>query len=273
MSETESIHLLTRLRGIRPIRITNKRKALGATRLPVLGQENTSNVSVLGEHVAQILFLGELRHVGNTQSSAIVAVEFAAHLLACARTATQMRGNVAARAGAQTASCTAGRIVWHFRGGDIAFGGHGVLEGTFCGEMVSLANTALDLCVLELRLLLRFVALIFVAGFPVGDGAEGDVFGDGDGVCLWAGGLALFLSEFRPLLSFGDAGVYDLLYDGLLDAPCCLVFLAVFADAVGDYGFGAVFVLDDLLGWEGGEGGLLVFFFRPVGAAVVVLSA
>ena len=272
MLKLTSIHLLTRLGSITPIRITNKRKALGATRLPVLGQENTSNMSVLGEHVAQILFLGELRHVGNTQGSAIVAVEFAAHLLACARTATQMRGNVAARAGAQTASCTAGRIVGHFCGGDVAFGGHGVFEGTFCGEMVSLANTALDLCVLELGLLLRFVALIFVAGFPVGYGAEGDVLGDGDGVCLWACGLALFLSEFRPLLSFSDAWVYDLLYDGLLDAPCLLVFLAVVAPAEGDDGFGSVFVLDDLLWWEL-VGDLLVFFFRPVGAAVAVLSA
>lgn len=139
--------------------------------------------------------------------------------------------------------------------------------------MVALADTALDLCVLEFGLLLRFVALIFAAGFPVGDGAEGDVFGDRDGVCLWACGLALFLSEFRPLLSFGDAWVYDLLYDGLLNAPCCLVFPAVFADAVGDDGFGSVFVLDDLLGREGGEGGLLVLFFRPVGAAVTLLSA
>jgi hypothetical protein len=138
--------------------------------------------------------------------------------------------------------------------------------------MVALADTALDLCVLELGLLLRFVALVFAAGFPVGYGAEGNVLGDRDRVCLRAWGLALFLSEFSPLLSLGYAGVDDLLDDCLLDAPCGLVLLAVF-DAVRDDCFGSVFVLDDLWGWEGGERGLLVFFFRPVGAAVRFLSA
>jgi hypothetical protein len=132
--------------------------------------------------------------------------------------------------------------------------------------MVALANTTLDLCVLELSLLLRLVTLVLVAGFPVRYGSEGDVLSDGDGICLRARGLALLLPKLCPLLSLSYTGVYNLLDDGLLDAPGGLVLLAVFADAVGDDGLGSVLVLDDLVGGEGGER-LLVVFFRPVGAA------
>lgn len=138
--------------------------------------------------------------------------------------------------------------------------------------MVALANTTLDLCVLELGLLLRLVALVLVAGFPVRYRSEGDVLSDGDGVRLRARGLALLLSELCPLLSLSHTGVYNLLDDRLLDAPGGLVFLAVFADAVGDDCLCSVLVLDDLVGWEGGER-LLVVFFRPVGAATGLMSA
>ena len=131
--------------------------------------------------------------------------------------------------------------------------------------MVALADTALDLCVLKLSLLLRLVALVFRAGLPVADGAEGDVFCDGDGVCLWSRGLALFLTEFRPGFALGYAGVYDLLHDCLLDAAGCLVLFAVFADPVRYYRLRTVFVLDRL-GRRQGEI-VLVIFFRPVGAA------
>lgn len=115
--------------------------------------------------------------------------------------------------------------------------------------MVALANTALDLCVLKLGLLLRLVALILVAGLPVADGAEGDVFRDGDGVCLGARGFVLFLAEFCPLLALCDAGVDDLLDDGFFDAARRFVLFAVVADAIGYYGFGVVLVLDYLWGW------------------------
>lgn len=138
--------------------------------------------------------------------------------------------------------------------------------------MVALANTTLDLCVLELGLLLRLITLVLAAGFPVGYWSEGDVLSDGDGVCLRARRLALLCSELGPLLSLGHTRVYNLLDDRLLDAPSGLVFLAVFADTVGDDCLCSVLVLDDLVGWEGGEG-ILVVFFRPVGAAIELLSA
>jgi hypothetical protein len=228
-------------------------------------------MSIPGEHIPQILLFSHLADVGNTQRSAIIAIELAAHLFTSTNASTQMWGNVASRAGTQAAtrSCTTGRIVWHIGRRDVALGSHGVFEGTFCGEMVALANTTLDLRVLELSLLLSVVALLLVARLPVADRPEDDVLGDGDGICLRARGLALLLPEFRPLLALGYAGVDDLLDDGFLDAACDLVLFAVFRlDYVRGYGFAAVFVLGDL--WLGeGCGRLLVVFFRPVGAAIV----
>ena len=132
--------------------------------------------------------------------------------------------------------------------------------------MVALANTTLDLCILELSLLLRLVALVLATSFPVGYRPENDVLGHGNGVCLRASGLALFLSKLCPLLPLGDARVYDLLHDRLFDAPGGFVLSAVFADLVGDDCLGSILVLDDLVGGKGGKR-LLVVFFRPVGAA------
>jgi hypothetical protein len=67
-------------------------------------------------------------------------------------------------------------------------------------------------------------------------------------------------------------GVYDLLDDCLPHASSGLVLLAVIAEAVGDDCLASVLVLDNLGRWEGGEGGLVIVFFRPVGAATELLS-
>jgi hypothetical protein len=131
--------------------------------------------------------------------------------------------------------------------------------------MVALADTALDLGVLEFSLLLGLIALVLVACFPCCDGAEVDVFGDGDGVILRACGFAFFLAELFPLLALGDARVDGGFDDSLFDAACSFVAAAVFADAVRGYGFAAVFVLGDGLGGE--RDLVVVVFFRPVGAA------
>jgi hypothetical protein len=266
MGPLTSIHLLTRLSSIRPVRITDKRKALGPPRLPVLGQKDSRNMSVFAEHVPQILLLGELAHVGDTQRSTIIAIELATHLLARAASATQMGRHVSAATGAETTS-RAWRIVGHVCGRDVALGRHGVFEGTLCCEMVALADTALDFCVLELRLLLRLVALVFVTRFPRRDGAEQDVLCDRHGVGLWACGFALFLAEFGPLLALGDAWVYGGFDDGFLDAAGGFDAAAFVVDAVGCDGLGAVFVLSYGVLGEG-ELCALVFFFGPVGAAV-----
>jgi hypothetical protein len=261
-----SIHLLTRLGSIRPVRITDKRKALGPPRLPVLGQKDPRNMSVFAEHVPQILLLCELAHVGDTQRSTIIAIELATHLLARAASATQMGRHVSAAAGTETTS-RAGRVVGHVCGRDVALGSHGVFEGTLCCEMVALADTALDFCILELSLLLRLVALVFVTRFPCRDGAEQDVLCDRHGVGLWACGFALFLAELGPLLALCDAGVYGGFDDGFLDAAGGFDAAAFVVDAVGCNSLGAVFVLGYGVLGEG-ELCAFVFFFGPVGAAV-----
>jgi hypothetical protein len=150
----------------------------------------------------------------------------------------------------------------------LAFGGHGVFEGTFGGPVVAAADSALDLCVLEDGLLARHLACVLIAGLPVACGSEGDVLGDGGGVCLWAQRFPLLGAELGPVFSLCDARVDDLLDGYFLDAARGLYFFAIFPDRVGDNGLGTVFVFGDLLLGEGD--GVVVFFFRPVGAAVGV---
>jgi hypothetical protein len=223
-------------------------------------------MAVSAEHVAQILLLRKLADIGDAQRSTIVAIKLAAHLLARARAPTQMRRHVSTTTRAEATSRTAWCVVGHVCGSDVALGGHCVFEGTLCGEMVALADTALDLCVFEFGLLLGFVAFVFGGGFPRRDGTEDDVFCHGGCVGLGAVGLAFFLPEFAPLLALGDAWVYGRFDDGFADAAGGLVAAAIFTDGPGGDGLGAVFVLDDGLGGEGELGVLVVFC--PVGAAV-----
>lgn len=137
--------------------------------------------------------------------------------------------------------------------------------------MVSGADTALDLCVLEGVLLLDVLALLLVAGLPSGDRPKEDILGDGGGIGLRAWRLALLLPEFGPLLALGDARVYDGFDGRLLDAAGRLDLLAVFAESVGYDCFAAVFVFG--YGLLGELDGVIVVFFGPVGAAVACVSA
>tara|TARA_R110002003_G_scaffold193_35_gene15149 strand:+ start:4335 stop:5147 length:813 start_codon:yes stop_codon:yes gene_type:complete len=223
-------------------------------------------MTISTKHVPEILLFGELADIGDPQRRTIIAVELATHLLARTRTTTQVRWHISSLARSQAAAGTAGRIVGHVCRRDVALWRHGVLEGTFCREMIALANSALDLCILELCLLLRLVALVLVAGFPRCHGSKQDVLGDADRVCLRAGGLALFLAELGPLLALGHTRVHGRFDDGFLDAPGRLVAPTVFANAVRGDGFGAVLVFGDGLRGEGKLG--VVIFFGPVGAAV-----
>jgi hypothetical protein len=222
-----------------------------------------------GEHVSQVLLLGELGYVGDTQCREIVSFELASHLLPCTATTAKMRGHVAAVASSTGTARSARRIVGHLGGCGLAIGRHGVLEGTLCGEMVAAANTALDLCALEVLLLLLHFVLVLGARLPVRHGAEDDVLGDAHSISLRSGRLALFLAKFGPRLALGDARVHDLLDDGLLDAARGLDSLAIFADGVGDDGLGAILVLDDLV-LRKGLRRVLVLLFGPVGSSVVV---
>lgn len=137
--------------------------------------------------------------------------------------------------------------------------------------MVAATDSAFDLCVLEVGLLLLHLALILGAGFPVRYRPEDDVLCDAGGVGLWALGLSLLLTKFRQVLPLCDSGVHSLLDGGLFDAPCGLDLLPIIADRVGYDGFGSVFVLGDL-GLRKLER-VLVLLFGPVGAAVKLVSA
>lgn len=137
--------------------------------------------------------------------------------------------------------------------------------------MVSAADSAFDLRILEICLLLFRLALVLCTRLPVRHRSEDNIFRDTGCVCLRAFGLALLVAEFRPVLALGDTGIHDLLDDGFTDFPGGLDFLAIVADGPGYDGFGAVFVLDNLL--LGELDGIFVFFFGPVGAALEVSSA
>ena len=135
--------------------------------------------------------------------------------------------------------------------------------------MVAAANTALDLCALEVRLLLLHFVLVLGARLPVRHRAEDDVLGDAGGICLRAEWLALILPELGPLLALGDTGVHNLFDDRLFDTAGSLDLFAVLADGVGDDSLSPIFVLDDLVLGKS-LGGILVFFFGPVGSPVVM---
>ena len=177
-----------------------------------------------------------------------------------------MRRHVSTAASSK-ATYTTGRIIRHIGGRIGTLGSHSIFEGTLGCEVIAGANTALDLCILELELLLVLVALVFCRRLPVGLWAEENVLSDGDSVGLWACGLALLLTEFCPCLALGYAGVYDLFDNGLLDASCSLDFLAVLIYTVGYDRLGSILVLGDLLLGEGEV--VVIFLFSPVGAAIL----
>ena len=265
-----SIHLVARLRCVCPIRITDKGEAFCTTSFPVFGQKDSRNVPVARKHIPQILLFSELAHVCHTQRRAIIAIKLATHLLSRASSTSQMRRNIASGAGAEPSAGSAGRIVGHVCGGNVALGGHGVFEGTFGGEMVALADTALDLCVLQLCLLLGVIALVLGARFPVRHGPEGNILSDRHRVRLRARRLALLLPELGPRFTLSHPRVHRCLDQRLLDAPCRLVPPPVIADAVAYDGLGSIFVLGHSLLWEGDVE--VVIFFGPVGTAISRVS-
>ena len=204
-------------------------------------------------------------YVCDTESSQVVALEFAAHPLACcARTAlSQMRGHVASTRSTKTASslCTTLYRSHVHRCGVLASGRHGVLEGTLGGEMVSGTDTTLDLHLLERIGLLVLLGCLFLgaAGLEADRGLEHDVLTECGGVSR-ACGLAGLLANLGPCPALSDARVLLLLDDGAADALGALYFFAVLVDENGDDSLSAVLVLGHLgCGNGGGEIGLTVF--------------
>lgn len=180
-----------------------------------------------------------------------------------------MRRHVAGIAGSKT---TGSRLL----GSALAAGarlvdrGHGVLERTAGSEMLSAANTALDLLVLELildaALLAAGLLLLLGLGLPVDARSEHDVLADGGGVERGTGSVALLQAELVPGASLGDPGVHMLADDGGFDAAGHLDLLVVIVEAVRDHGLGSIFVRRHLLRGESG-GVIELLVVGPVGAA------
>lgn len=120
---------------------------------------------------------------------------------------------------------------------------HRIFERTPGGEMLAVADPAFDLHVLQL--LLRVVPdllLLLAVLLPRHARPEDDVLADAGGVEARSRGVALFEPEFRPAFALGDARVDILFDDGGADAAGGLDSFAVVVEAVGDDGFGPVFV-------------------------------
>ncbi len=119
--------------------------------------------------------------------------------------------------------------------------------------MLAVADTALDLLVLELvlhALRVRVLALVLGLLAPVRAGLEDDVLADGRGVGRRSRGVGGAQAEFRPRLALGDAGVDDLAVRDEADPPRRLDLLAILVEAVLDDGCCSVLVLNLL---DGGE--------------------
>lgn len=113
--------------------------------------------------------------------------------------------------------------------------------------MLAVADTALDLLVLELVLHglgVGVLALVLGVLAPVGRRPEDDVLADGGGVGGRAHGVLGGGAKLGPRLALGHAGVDDLAVGDVADAPCGLDLLAVVVVAVLDDGGAAVLVLD-----------------------------
>ena len=150
----------------------------------------------------------------------------------------------------------------------LALGGHGVLEGTLCGEMVSGTDTTLDLHLLELLGLLVLLCggLLGGARLVADLGSEDNVLAEGGGVGLGTGGAASLEAHLGPGATLSDARLLVFSLDDGADALCALDLLALVVQEDGDDGLAAILVLCVLgCGKGGGEIGLVVL--GPVSTA------
>jgi len=149
----------------------------------------------------------------------------------------------------------------------LADGRHGVLERTAGREMLAVADPAFHLLVLQLLLHAALVRLLLLrVRLPVDAGPEDDVLPDRRRVEGRADRVAFFEPEFRPCFAFGHPWVDVFFDDGGADPARGLDLFAVVVEAVGYYGFRAVFVRGDGLWWEGG-GIVEIFVVGPEFAA------
>ena len=121
--------------------------------------------------------------------------------------------------------------------------------------MFPITNPTLHLHILQF-LLIRPRRILLLPFLPIllprDARSEYDIFTYRGGVEAGAWGVVFFETEFRPCASRGDAGVDGCGCGGCFDAAGCFdAFGGGVVEAVGGYGFGAVFVGGYCLGGEG----------------------
>ena len=139
--------------------------------------------------------------------------------------------------------------------------------------MLAVADTALDLLVLELvlhALRVRVLALVLGLLAPVRAGLEDDVLADGRGIRHRSGRVRGAQAEFRPRLALGDAGVDDLLVGDEADSPRRLDLQAILVEAVLDDRCCSVLILHLLDGWELDRRLVEVLVVGPVVPSILV---
>lgn len=135
--------------------------------------------------------------------------------------------------------------------------------------MLAVANTALDLLVLELvlhGLSVGVLALLLLVLAPVHARAEDDVLADRGGVGCGTDRVARAVAKLAPGLALGDAGVDLFRVRGVADAAGRLDLLVLLVEAVRDDGLGAIPVADGLRRGKVGGGDVIdVFVVGPAG--------
>lgn len=214
---TPAVDLLPCAVGIFPVLEADESVTLANTSFAVAADVDTHHTTKAAEEFPEVVVIGVFAEIGNTEGGEVVSghtAAEAAHLLAGALgTATHAGWDVLA-----ACTCSNGRV------GGVHGGkrGHGtiaslgsvcastrdglecVLVGTFCGEVVSLAKSANDTLVGELLSHLVHVINFGLGSLVASIHLENNVFTDGGGGRVRAGGLALLLTELGPVLAFCD---------------------------------------------------------------------
>lgn len=115
--------------------------------------------------------------------------------------------------------------------------------------MLAIADTALDLLVLELVLHglgVRVGALLLGILAPGDAGSEDDVLADGGGIGGRSRGIFGAQTELGPRFPVGDAGVDCLGLGDIADPTSGLYFLALIVVSECDDGLGTIFIRDGL---------------------------
>ncbi len=133
--------------------------------------------------------------------------------------------------------------------------------------MLAVADTALDLLVLELVLHglgVGVLGLVLCILAPVDRRLEDDVLAHRCRVGRGTGGILGALSEFGPRLAVGHSRVHDLAVGDKADPPRRLDLLPVVVVSVLDDGCAAVLVGDLLGRRQIGRRGLVLLIVRPI---------